>query len=85
MEIIKPPKQIFMAGIERREPASRDHTAVISAKTCLRKYFYEMVLGFTDKITPQFFKFGTAYHKFREVLETSTQETEQKQYSLEVV
>ena len=80
LEIIKPPKQEFMAAFNRTEPVSRDHTAIIAAKFCKRYYFYTIVLGFTSKLTPQFFKFGKAYHRFREVLEISKEETEQKRY-----
>jgi hypothetical protein len=70
MELIKPVKQEFMAKFERCEPAARDHSATIKAKECMRLYFYTMVLGFREKETPQFFNFGSAYHKFREKLET---------------
>lgn len=73
METITPPKQTFMARFERYEPASRDHTAIIAAKECFRLYFYKIVLGFAEKTTPQYFKWGTAYHKFREILEREYQ------------
>jgi len=66
----------FMPEFERMEPKARDHTSVIAFKDCPRKYFYSIVLGFTDKNPPQFFKFGTAYHKFREVLEKTFMETD---------
>ena len=84
MEIIKPPKQTFMAELERFEPASRDSTAIVAAKTCMRYYFYTMVCGFVDKESPMFFKFGSAYHKFREVLETY-QGDQEKKYEAAIV
>ena len=71
MQLIPPPKQSFMASFPRYEPAARDHTAVIHAKECLRKYFYRIVLGFAERETKPFFKFGTAYHVFMETLEKS--------------
>lgn len=71
MEIITPPLQVFMAKLQRYEPASRDSTAVMAAKTCMRLYFYQIVLGFRpdERDTPVYFRWGSAYHKFREVLE----------------
>ena len=59
-----------MPQFERHEPLILDHTAVINAKACLRKYFFAIVLGMNPK-GPQapYFAFGSAYHKFREVLE----------------
>ncbi len=71
MELIKPVKLIFMPQFERYEPLARDHTATIAFKECARLYFYKIVLGFTDRITPPYFRFGQAYHKFREHLENA--------------
>lgn len=71
MELISPPKQTFMASLPRYEPAARDHTAVIQAKECLRKYFYRIILGFAERETKPYFKFGSAYHIFMETLEKS--------------
>lgn len=52
------------------EPLILDHTAVIQAKACLRKYFFGIVLGMNPRgPQPMYFSFGSAYHKFREVLE----------------
>lgn len=48
-----------------------DSTAAKLLKTCPRKYFYTIVLGFREKSTPFYFAFGGAYHKFREVLTQS--------------
>jgi len=42
---------------------------MIAFKTCQRLYFYRFVLGFNQKETPQFFGFGSCYHKFRQVLD----------------
>lgn len=62
----------FMPEFERMEPLILDHTAVINAKQCLRKYFFAIVLGCQPRGTPApYFAFGSAYHKFREVLEES--------------
>lgn len=72
MEIIKAPLKRFMTKYERYEPAVRDHTSLITAKTCKRKYFLKIVLGFRPKQTPSYFAFGSAYHKFREVLEKTS-------------
>jgi len=73
MKTIEHPKQEFMARFERYEPASRDSTAVLAFKKCARYYFYKIVLGFREKGTPQYFIFGSAYHRFREVLELEHQ------------
>lgn len=69
MEIITPPKQEFMAELQRQEPAVRDSTIVMKQKTCRRLYFYEVVCGYRPSSTANYLAFGSAYHKFREVLE----------------
>lgn len=69
MEVHVPPKQEFMARFKRYEPVIIDHSAIIQAKQCKRKYFYRIVLGFVEKKTPQYFGFGSCYHRFRETLE----------------
>lgn len=71
MQIREHPKPYrFMAEFERMEPLVLDHTAVIQAKSCLRKYFFGIVLGMNPRgPTAPYFSFGSAYHKFREVLE----------------
>lgn len=68
---IPPIKQLFMSKYERFEPAARDSTAIKLAKECWRKYFFSTVLGFRvpKAGSPIYFPFGSAYHKFREVLE----------------
>lgn len=69
MEIEATIQKRFLPQFERYEPIVKDHSAVILAKECLRKYFYRMVLGFEEKEHYPFFAFGSAYHKFREILE----------------
>lgn len=59
----------FMARFNRYEPIVKDHSAIILYKECPRKYFHRIVLGRAEKDTPPYFVFGSAYHKFREVLE----------------
>lgn len=71
MEVMIAPKKRFMAKYQRCEPVIRDHTSVITAKTCLRKYFLQIVLGFRPRQTKEYFAFGSAYHHFREVLAQS--------------
>jgi len=68
METIKAPVKKFMTKYPRYEPLIRDNTAIITAKTCLRKYFLSIVLGFRPKQTKEYFAFGLAYHHFRDML-----------------
>lgn len=84
-QIIIPPKQTFMARLQRAEPAARDATALNIWNTCSRKYFYEIVLSFRiPKMgQPIYLAFGSCYHKFREVLEVIYQETNDIPSSLE--
>lgn len=70
METVQYPNKKFMVKFQRYEPVVQDHTAMIAFKTCQRMYFYRFVLGFQSKETPQFFGFGSCYHKFREVLDS---------------
>lgn len=69
MEIHTPALANFMAGFKRHEPVIVDSTAMMAYKTCPRKYFYQIVLGFRPKSDAPYFAFGSAYHKFRETLE----------------
>ena len=71
METITHNKQDFMSKFKRHEPAARDSTAIVHAKKCHRMYFYRIVLGFTDRNTKPYFRFGSAYHVFMEILERS--------------
>lgn len=74
---VKPYK--FFPDYERMEPLILDHTAIITAKQCLRKYFFQIVLGSVGRgQQPIYFAFGSAYHKFREVLEISYQKLDLK-------
>lgn len=67
---IHPEPYQFMPEFQRMEPLILDHTAIIQAKTCLRKYFFSIVLGMNPRgPSALYFSFGSAYHKFREVLE----------------
>lgn len=70
METHKDVRKRFMAKYERYEPVVKDHTQIITFKTCPRKYFYQIVLGRVAKEEAIYFAWGSAYHKFREVLET---------------
>jgi len=60
-------------SLPRFQPKTFDHSTVKLAKECFRKYFYRIILGrTTNKSKYQaVFDFGSAYHKFREVLELS--------------
>ena len=54
---------------ERHEPVVLDNSAISEYKRCPRAYFYRYVLGFDTTANPPYFLWGTAYHKFRELLE----------------
>lgn len=69
MQVHEPSIANFMKGFARYEPTIMDSTAIMTYKTCPLKYFYRIVLGFTPKESAPYFGFGTAYHKFREVLQ----------------
>lgn len=61
-----------MEKFPRYEPVTQDHSSTIVFKNCPRKYFYRMVLGRVSRteLYKPVFEFGTAYHKFRETLES---------------
>lgn len=59
----------MMNNFDRNEPVIMDSTAVMTFKECPRKYFYRMVLGFVPPVKLPYFAYGSAYHKFREILE----------------
>lgn len=67
-----PPKRTFLPNLDRSEPLMHDHTSMITAMNCWRKYFYRFVLGRVphSQYYQLIFDFGSAYHKFRELLET---------------
>jgi hypothetical protein len=69
MELEPHPNKRFMPIFDRYEPLLKDHSSILVAKECLRKYFYKVVLQMKVRETEPYFAFGSAYHKFREVLE----------------
>lgn len=71
MELEPHPVISFMKRFDRYEPKIRDSHAIKLLKECPRKYFYEIVLGFVSQEKTVVFAWGSAYHKFREVLERS--------------
>lgn len=71
MKIIDHPNPRFLKNLPRSEPYVQDSTAFKVKADCRRKYFYRIVLG---RVPPQnkyqiVLDFGSAYHKFRELLE----------------
>jgi hypothetical protein len=60
----------FLPTLQRHEPSVKDSTAVKSFKACPRKYFYRFVLGRQkpEGEMASVFAWGTAVHKFLEVL-----------------
>jgi PD-(D/E)XK nuclease superfamily len=63
------PKREFMPSLERCEPLIPDHSSTKVFRRCPREYFYSMVCGYQPTGTVTVLIWGTAYHKFREVLE----------------
>lgn len=63
-------------SLPRFIPKTNDHSSMKLAKECFRKYFYRIILGRTPPKSKYqvIFDFGSAYHKFREVLELSYME-----------
>ena len=84
MEIIPHPNKEFMKKYERHEPLIKDHTAMIAFKACKRKFFYQIVLGKVPKEDAIYFAWGQAYHKFREVLELTEDQTKATIAGLEI-
>lgn len=62
----------FLPELSRLEPLVLDSTAAKEFKSCPRKYFYRIVLGRVppQDVTPPWFTWGSALHKFYEILET---------------
>lgn len=81
MEVYQNVKKEFLPKYERHEPVILDHTALITYKVCPRKYFYRMVLGFTDKETPPYFVSGSSYHRYREIFELTWKSEEALPYN----
>ncbi len=73
----------LLENLPRFEPETYDSTAIKLANECLRKYFYRIILGrtpFKSKYQTVF-DFGSAYHKFREVLEVTFRQTSNRDES----
>lgn len=68
MEIHENVKKVFMEKYDRYEPVVKDHSAIAVAKECYLKYFYSIILGRVPNEEPIYFAWGSAYHRFREVL-----------------
>lgn len=70
MTYIEYPDKRFMVKFDRYEPTIMDSTAAVLRDDCKRKYFYRLVLGRTPRIheNQTVFDFGTAYHKYKEIL-----------------
>jgi CRISPR/Cas system-associated exonuclease Cas4 (RecB family) len=66
---------------ERFERVVPDNSALSEYKKCPRRYFFRYVLGYTTKTLQPYFPFGTAYHKFRELLEQYRNENLKKDMS----
>ena len=64
----------MMDKFDRHEPKIMDSTAVMTFKTCPRKYLYRIIFGFVPPTKMPYFAFGSAYHKFREVIELEWKE-----------
>lgn len=73
-----------MKKYARHEPLVKDHTAMIAAKTCLRKFFYQIVIGKVPNETAIYLTWGSSYHKFREVLELTKDVAEAMKAGLEI-
>ncbi len=88
MKIIEydPAKIKFLPNMKRSEPFIMDSTAYKGWVECRRKYFYRFVLGKVPigNKYQVILDFGSAYHKFRELLETSGYAVAMK-YALSVV
>lgn len=63
---------------ERHEGVILDNSVIMEYKKCPRSYFFRYVLGYDSAETPPYFAFGSAYHKFREVLELAFNECIEK-------
>lgn len=59
----------FMKSLPRFELKYKDHSGIIIAKQCKRKYFYSEVLNLIKRDTVNiYFPWGTSYHIFRQLL-----------------
>lgn len=69
MEYAPVPLRRRMPQLNRCEPLIPDHTSMDVFKECPTRYFFKIVLGFKAQSSQIYFNWGSAYHKFREVLE----------------
>lgn len=69
MDIHTEGPRVYMTKYHRYEPVVKDHTQVSTFMTCPTKYFYQIVLGRIPRNDAPYFAWGSAYHKFREVIE----------------
>jgi len=72
MKVHKPEAIDSFQDLARVEPTIYDNSSIMSYKSCARHYKFRMVLGYTEKIEPLYFTWGTALHKFWETLEVET-------------
>lgn len=68
---------------KRVEPLILDSSAYLEAKQCFRLFFYKIVLGYRPKNSATVLTWGSAYHKFRELLEIGYVEAKKKGLSNE--
>jgi hypothetical protein len=83
MEYHVPSVVKFMTKYKRYEPIVQDHSSVIKAKQCKRKYFYNVVLAFKSRGNSPAMNFGSCYHTFREILERSYLESKNEDEAFE--
>jgi hypothetical protein len=69
MEIHKPEVIKNFRDMERSENVILDNSSIAAWKKCPRLYFFQYILHMRPKVEPLYFPFGTAYHKFRELIE----------------
>ena len=69
MEFVQHPTKKFLPQFERYEPKILDSSVIMTYKNCARRYFFEYVLAFRSKETEVYFSFGSAFHKFMEVID----------------
>lgn len=69
MEFHKNPLIKHFPNLPRDESIVLDNSRISEYKMCPRMYFYHYVVNMIPSDNPPWFIWGTAYHKFREVLE----------------
>ena len=72
MERFDPEVRDRFKDLKRVEPKIYDNSSIMEYKKCARGYSFRMVFGYQEKIMPLYFVWGTALHKFFEVLEVQT-------------